>query len=116
MSRQELTLDSTSLPGGGLLILRNWWIILCWMLAMFLGATGVGNLAYRPEYTASATLVIRMMGSDAYTSLSQTTQMTTVYSEIFQSSALRDLVSESFGEEVEGQSAVPRFPRPTSWC
>lgn len=102
MSRQELTLDSTSLPGGGLLILRNWWIILCWMLAMLLGATGVGNLTYSPEYTASATLVIRMMGSDAYTSLSQTTQMTTVYSEIFQSSALRDLVSESFGEEVEG--------------
>ena len=34
-----------------------------------------------------------MMGADAYTSLTQTTQMTAVYSEIFQSDALRNLVS-----------------------
>lgn len=102
MNDQILSLDKASLQGAGWQILKNWWVVLCWMAAMFLGATGVGNLLYTPEYTASSTLVIRMMGTDAYTSLAQTTQMTAVYSEIFQSEALRNLVSESIGEPVEG--------------
>lgn len=102
MNDQILSLDKASLQGAGWQILKNWWVVLCWMAAMILGATGVGNLLYTPEYTASSTLVIRMMGTDAYTSLAQTTQMTAVYSEIFQSEALRNLVSESIGEPVEG--------------
>ena len=102
MNDQIISLDKASLQGAGWQILKNWWVVLCWMAAMFLGATGVGNLLYTPEYTASSTLVIRMMGTDAYTSLAQTTQMTAVYSEIFQSEALRNLVSESIGEPVEG--------------
>ena len=102
MNDQILSLDKASLQGAGWQILKNWWVVLCWMAAMFLGATGVGNLLYTPEYTASSTLVIRMMGTDAYTSLAQTTQMTAVYSEFFQSEALRNLVSESIGEPVEG--------------
>lgn len=102
MREQAITLDRASLEGAGREILKNWWVVLCWMAAMLLGATGVGNLLYTPQYTASSTLVIRMMGADAYTSLTQTTQMTAVYSEIFQSDALRNLVSESIGEPVEG--------------
>ena len=102
MREQAITLDRASLEGAGREILKNWWVVLCWMVAMLLGATGVGNLLYTPQYTASSTLVIRMMGADAYTSLTQTTQMTAVYSEIFQSDALRNLVSESIGEPVEG--------------
>ena len=102
MREQAIILDRASLEGAGREILKNWWVVLCWMAAMLLGATGVGNLLYTPQYTASSTLVIRMMGADAYTSLTQTTQMTAVYSEIFQSDALRNLVSESIGEPVEG--------------
>ena len=102
MREQAIILDRASLEGAGREILKNWWVVLCWMVAMLLGATGVGNLLYTPQYTASSTLVIRMMGADAYTSLTQTTQMTAVYSEIFQSDALRNLVSESIGEPVEG--------------
>ena len=102
MREQMISLDMASLHGAGLQVLKNWWVVLLWMVSLFLGTTGVGNLLYTPEYTASSTLVIRMMGSDAYTSLTQTTQMTAVYSEIFQSEALRKLVSESIGEPVEG--------------
>lgn len=102
MKEEPLILDQAALLGAGLQLLKNWWIVLCWALAMLLGSTGVGTLHYTPEYTASSTLVIRMMGADAYTALTQTTQMTAVYSEIFQSEALRNLVSQSIGEEVEG--------------
>ena len=102
MKRQELSLSSISPAGAARQLLQNWWVVVCLALAMLLGATGLGMLTYTPQYTASATLVIRAMGSDTYTSLIQTTQMTAVYSEVFQSTALRNLIAESTGEEVQG--------------
>lgn len=102
MKDQEISLDSISLQGAVRQVLKNWWVVVCFTLAVFLGSTGLGMLTYVPEYTASSTLVIRVKGTDAYSSLNQTTRMTAVYSEVFQSSALRNLISNSIGEEVEG--------------
>ena len=97
-----MALDNISLRGAAWQVLRNWWVVVCLTLAVFLGATGLGMLTYQAQYTASATLVVRVRGADAYSSLSQTTQMTAVYREVFQSSALRSLISERIGEEVQG--------------
>ena len=102
MKEQQISLDGISLQGAARQILKNWWVVVCLALAAFLGATGLGMLTYAPEYTATSTLVIRVKGSDAYSTLSQTTQMTAVYSEVFQSSALRNMISQNIGEEVEG--------------
>lgn len=102
MKDQEISLDSISLQGAVRQVLKNWWIVFFLALAVLLGSTGLGMLTYTPEYTASSTLVIRVKGSNAYSSLSQTTQMTAVYSEVFQSEALRNLISNSIGEEVRG--------------
>lgn len=103
MKQQELALDSISLQGAAREIRKNWWVVVCLALAVMFGSLGVGKLFYTPQYTATATLVIRAKGSDAYTSLAQTTQMAAVYSEVFQSDALRNMISESIGEPVEGQ-------------
>lgn len=106
MKEQELTLDSVSLSGALRQIRMNWWVVVCLALAVFLGATGLGMLAYTPEYTAKATLVIRVKdtGTDkTYSSLSQTSQMAAVYSEVFQSDALANRIAQSIGEEVEGE-------------
>ena len=43
MREQAITLDRASLEGAGREILKNWWVVLCWMVAMLLGATGVGT-------------------------------------------------------------------------
>ncbi len=102
MRERTTFIDRADFRGACFQIIKNWWIVLCWAIAVFLAATAVGTIQYQPMYTASSTLVIRVMGADAYTSLSQTTQMTAVYREIFQSEALRNLVSQSIGEEVEG--------------
>lgn len=102
MKGQEISLDSISLQGAARQVLKNWWVVVCLTLAAFLGATDLGMLTYTPEYTASSTLVIRVKGADAYSTLSQTTQMAAVYSQVFQSSALRNMISDSIGEEVEG--------------
>ena len=108
MKRQEFSLDSISLRGTLRQILSNWWVIVCLSLAVFFGATGLGMLTYVPQYTATSTLVIRVRGADAYSTLAQTTQMTTVYREVFQSTALRNMISNSIGEEVVGSISCSR--------
>lgn len=105
MKEQELSLDSISLSGVLRQIGQNWWVVVCLALAMFLGTTGLGGLLYSPEYTAAATLVIRVKNTttdDTYDSLKQTSQMAAVYSEVFQSDALADRIAQSVGEDVEG--------------
>lgn len=105
MKEQELSLDSISLSGALRQIGLNWWVVVCLALAVFLGATGLGTLVYSPEYTATSTLVIRVKNTttdSTYSSLTQTSQMASVYSEVFQSDALANRIAQSVGEEVEG--------------
>lgn len=102
MRNQEISLDSISLQGAVHQVLKNWWVVICLALAVFFGSSGLGMLTYTPQYTATSTLVIRVKGADAYSTLAQTTQMAAVYSEVFQSSALRKMISNRIGEEVEG--------------
>lgn len=102
MKQRGLSLENLSLQEALHQIIKNWVIVVCLTLAVFLGTTGLGMLTYTPEYTASATFVIRMKGTDAYSSLSQTSQMAAVYGEVFQSNALRNMISQSIGEAVEG--------------
>ena len=104
MKEQELSLDSISLSGALRQIGLNWWVVVCLALAVFLGATGLGTLVYSPEYTATSTLVIRVKNTttdSTYSSLTQTSQMASVYSEVFQSDALANRIAQSVGEEVE---------------
>lgn len=102
MKKVGISIDSMPLPGVVRESLKNWWVVLFFALAAFLGSTGIASLTYTPQYTASATLVVRIKGSDAYTSLTQASRMTGVYQEVFQSSALRKMISQSIGEEVVG--------------
>lgn len=95
-------MDNISPEGAARQVLKNWWVVLFLTLAAFFGCTGLGILMYTPEYTATSTLVIRIEGTDAYNNLAQATQMTAVYSEVFQSEALRNKISQSIGEEVQG--------------
>lgn len=109
MKDNEISLDTISMDGVRRELLKNWWVIICFAIAVFLGATGLGKLTYKPAYTATATLVVRVQGDDAYSSLTQTTQMAAVYSEVFQSNALRNVISESIGEEVQGSIACTQI-------
>ena len=102
MRRGGLVLDGVTLREAARQVAQNWWVVLALALAAFMGMTGVGKLTYVPEYTSTATLVIRVKGADTYSSLSQASQMTAVYSEVFQSSALRSEIAASVGESVEG--------------
>ena len=102
MKQRGKMLDSVTLQGAFRQVVKYWWIVVCLALAVFLGATGVGKLTYRPQYTSTATMVIRVKGADVYSSLAQASQMTAVFSEVFQSTALRDRITSSVNEPVQG--------------
>ena len=102
MSRSGVVLDGATLREALRRVAENWWVVVAFALAAFLGMTAVGKLTYVPQYTSSATLVIRVKGADAYSSLAQASQMTAVFGEVFQSSALRNEIAASVGEGVEG--------------
>ena len=103
MNRELFRLDEISWRGLCLELFRNIWMILITGAALWLGITGVHTLIYEPAYTSSATLVVTLKGdSSAYSSLSVTSQMASVFGEVFQSTALRDRIIEEVGEEISG--------------
>ena len=85
-------------------LLKNIWVIILAAATMWLGIAGAYKLAYVPEYTAEATVAVGAKGSDsgAYASLSLTTQMAGVFSEVFQSEVLLNKIREELGEEIQG--------------
>ena len=84
-------------------LLHNAWMILAAGLSLWLLATGWHNLTYQPEYTSSATLVVTLKGeSNTYSSLSMASQMADVFSQVFQSDALRERIVEDTGEDIRG--------------
>ena len=103
MNRELFRLDEISWRGLCLELFRNLWMILITGAALWLGITGVHTLIYEPAYTSSATLVVTVKGdTSAYSSLSVTSQMASVFGEVFQSTALRDRIIEDVGEEISG--------------
>lgn len=92
-------------------ILRNTGLIILVGITIWLGSTGVGKLLYTPQYTASATLVVQNKGNqDIYASLSTASSMAGAFSEVFQSDALRTLITEDVGEGVSGSIACSHIP------
>lgn len=103
MRRETIRLDEISVRGICTDLVRNLLYIFLAAAAMWLGATGVGSLTYTPEYTSSATVVVSEKGSgSAYSSLAVTNEMAGVFSEVFQSDALREKILEDTGEEIRG--------------
>lgn len=111
MKRDNIRLDAISYTGICLDLLWNLGLILLAGITIWLGATGVGKLLYKAEYTASATLVVQEKGNqNTYSSLSMASSMASVFSEVFQSDALRTLITEDVGEEVSGSISCRNIP------
>ena len=102
---REFRLDEISIRSIAVDLLKNAWVILLAALAAWFAVAGVEKLMYVPEYTATATLAVNAKGntSSAYTSLSLTSQMAGVFSEVFDSSVLREKIAEDLGQDsIEG--------------
>lgn len=103
MTKEKISLDEISIRGVCTDLLRNLLFIILAAAAMWLGASGIGNLTYSPQYTSSATVVVTAKGSNStYSSLSMANEMAGVFSEVFQSDALRERIIEDTGEQIQG--------------
>lgn len=103
MNRELFRFDEISIRGMADVLLRNMWMILMAGFTMLFLAVCWHNLAYDPQYTSSATLVVTIKGqSSNYSALSLTSQMASVFGQVFQSEALSERIEEDTGENISG--------------
>ena len=114
MNRDGINLDEISYRGILMDLLKNVWMIILTAAAVWLGCTGVGKLLYQPQYTASSTLVVTVMGSsNAYSSLSTATQMADVFSEVFQAAPCVHRLKKMWAAVLKVRFHAPSLKRPT---
>ena len=85
-------------------IKKNFWAIVLAMLIAWMGMYVASHSVYKPVYTSSATLVVRAKvgTSGAYTSLSASSEMATIYTEVFKQPSVKNLAAAHLGEPFEG--------------
>ena len=112
MRRESIHFDEISIRGiCGDLAHSILYIILA-AAALWLGATGVGNLTYTPQYTSSATVVVTARNEySTYSSLSMANEMAGVFSEVFQSDALREIWFIGSSRAMEHPAGVLSHPQ-----
>lgn len=77
-------------------LLRNIWVIFCAALVGVLGSYIVSHSVYHPEYTSHATLIINSAAgkSNAIASLSQSSEIASIYAEVFIQPTMKGKVCE----------------------
>ena len=80
-------------------ILRQWWVILLGAAAVALLSVVVAHYRYQPKYTTTTTFVVTSKGlnSNIYTNLDTTKRLATRFSEVLNSTILKDRVTKELG-------------------
>ena len=87
--------------------LKNWWLFLLAVISAILLLSSYENLFYKEYFTSSATMVVSAKGkgtTDAFADLTTTTGMASVFSDIFSSNVLRNLVAKELNVEASAFS------------
>lgn len=85
-------------------VARKWKVILAAALIAAMGAFVCADIMYSPEYTTTTTFVVTAGGTNTttYQNLTAANNLATVFSEVLNSSILRDQVMEQIGTEFHG--------------
>ena len=99
-SREEINLYEISIYGILRNLALNFWLVLLAAAGAWFLVTGVKEMSWTPKYTSSAVMAVnsRGTGNDAYSSLSLTSQMAGIFSEVFSSNVLKDRIAQSLGQ------------------
>lgn len=84
-------------------LFRNCWMIILAAISGVFLVSGYHALIYTPEYTSSATMVVSAKGSgtnSTYANLTTTTEMASVFQDVFGGNVLKKLVREYVDEEL----------------
>lgn len=81
---------------------KNIWIIILAALIAVMGVYVASHSVYTPVYTSSATMVVRAKvgTSGAYTSLSASSEMAKIYTDVFKQPSMEELAAAHLGEEA----------------
>lgn len=85
-------------------ILHNWWMIALAGIGAMLLVSGCTNLFYKAQYVSNATMVVSARGkgtTDAYADLTTTYEMAQVFSDIFSSNILKNMIAEEIGAKAD---------------
>lgn len=98
MNKHRISIDYYSILKD---LLRNFWVVL---LSLLIGAMGIYIAecsVYKPEYTATATVVVNVKGASSNTSSSYTvsSEMAQVFSKVFSEPAMKIAAAEHLGLE-----------------
>ncbi len=82
-------------------LIRNSWAIVLAALIALLGVSAFEKSIYTPTYTSNAVLVIRSKSgtSGAYSNLSASSEMATIFTKVFQQASVKKLAAENLGLE-----------------
>lgn len=82
-------------------VIRNFWVVVLAGIIAFLGIYIAERSVYSPEYTSTATLVIRAKtgSSGVYTNLEASAEMANIYTKVFTQSSMKNLAAENAGYE-----------------
>ena len=96
----EFQIDDINFRSIVLDLIKNIWVIILAVLAVRMGISGYYELTYEPQYTSTATLAVTARGSSngSYSSLTTAMNMADVFSEVFQSDALKKMIEADIGE------------------
>lgn len=85
-------------------VIRKWYVILAAALIAAMAAFVWADITYTPEYATKTTFVVTAGGTNTttYQNLSAANSLATVFSEVLNSSVLRDKVMEQVGAEFHG--------------
>ncbi len=80
-------------------LLRNFWVIIMSAVIAVFGVYIVEHSIYTPEYKSSATLVVRAKASTsgAYTNLSASMEMASIFTEVFTQATVKKMAAENIG-------------------
>lgn len=81
--------------------IRNFWTVILAGIIAFLGVYVAEHSVYKPEYKSQATLVVRAKAASslAYTNLTASSEMATIYTKVFTQSAMKNMAAEDAGYE-----------------
>ncbi|MBQ7122240.1 MAG: P-loop NTPase [Clostridia bacterium] len=82
-------------------VLYNFWLIILAALIAIMGVYIAERSVYKPEYTSSATVVIRAKASTsgAYTNFSASSEITKIFSDVFVQPSMKKLAARNIGED-----------------
>ncbi len=82
-------------------LIRNSWAVFLAALIAWLGISVFQKSVYTPKYTSSAVLVVRSKSGSAgaYSNLSASSEMATIFTKVFQQKSVKELAAENLGLE-----------------